>query len=91
MCDLGGGTNAGRLEGWRPKYQHGMKYFDTAVAASFIKCPMSVTAGLGDFVCPPSGQVALYKAIKNLTCMKFIQRRTHSYQPPEPEVFEFKL
>lgn len=91
MCDLGGGTNAGRLEGWRPKYLHGMKYFDTAVAAKFIKCPLTVAAGLGDFVCPPSGQVALYKSAKTLERMKFIQRRTHSYQPPEAEVFELKL
>ena len=32
----------------------------TAVAARFIKCPISIVAGLGDYICPPSGIMALF-------------------------------
>lgn len=28
-----------------------------------IKCPVTIEAGLGDYVCPPSGVAALYNGI----------------------------
>ena len=88
FSDLGAGENLGRLTGWRPAYLHGVKYFDTAVAARFIKCPISITAGLGDYVCPPSGQMALYNGVTTKKNITFIQNRTHSYHPIEEVTYK---
>ena len=84
FCDLGARTNFKRLAGWLPDYQKGVIYYDTAVAGQFVKCPVSIGAGLGDYVCPPSGQMALYNGIKSKKKLWFIQNKTHAYTPLEP-------
>jgi cephalosporin-C deacetylase-like acetyl esterase len=83
FCDLAAGVNQNRLTGWRPEPQKGVCYYDTAVAGQFVKCPVSFGAGLGDYICPPSGQMALYNGIKSKKHMWFIQNKTHGYTPPE--------
>ncbi len=80
MCDLGGIT-IGRMRGWRPDYTDAMGYYDTVNFAKRVVCPTYINAGLGDYICPPSGVTALYNAF---TCPKeivFYQNRTHSYMP----------
>ncbi len=84
FCDLGARVNFKRLTGWFPEYQKGITYYDTAVAGQFVKCPVSFGAGLGDYVCPPSGQMALYNGIKTEKKLWFIQNKTHAYTPLEP-------
>ena len=84
FSDLGGHKNCARLYGWRPDYENGVRYFDTAVAAKHLKCPVTISAGLGDYVCPPSGEMALYNAVSTPKQITFIQNQTHPYRPLEP-------
>lgn len=84
MADLGGTKNCNRLYGWRPDYTEGLKYFDTAIAAKYLKCPADIGAGLGDYVCPPSGEVAIYNAISSPKEIRFVQNQTHPYRSLEP-------
>ncbi len=82
MCDLRG-VEGKRLGGWRPAVDDGLDYYDTVSMASRVTCPVSVSAGLGDYVCPPSGVTALFH---NLTCPKtlvMMQNKTHPYTAPE--------
>lgn len=71
-----------RMAGWSPAPVDGLCYFDTAVAAKYLKCKTDIVAGLGDYTCPPSTIMATYN---NMSCEKsltFRQNMTHSYQPP---------
>lgn len=88
MCDLAAHEKHHRLNGWRPKYQDGLRYFDTAVAARYLTCPVDVVAGLGDYICPPSGVYAMYKQIKAPKKMRFIQNKSHSSVIPEREIYD---
>ena len=82
LCDLGG-IKVGRLRGWRPEFDEGLRYFDTAAQASRVKCPVSITCGLGDYVCPPSSEVVLWHNFRTEKSIKFVQNMTHPYRPVE--------
>jgi cephalosporin-C deacetylase-like acetyl esterase len=82
-CDLGG-IKLNRLRGWRPDYADGLAYYDTATMGKRIKCPTSITAGLGDYVCPPSGVSVLYNSIRAPKTIEYTQGSTHGYNPPNP-------
>lgn len=86
FCNLKAEQN-GYLAGWRPCFAEGLRYFDTVAQATRVKCPVVITARLGDYVCPPSTIMALYNSF---TCSKqlcFVQSGTHGYNPPEWEAF----
>lgn len=83
-CDLFATQKQNRIEmPWRLPVCNGLRYFDTAVAAKFLKCPVYIEAGLGDYICPPSGQMAMYNGITSPKKIRFIQNRTHPYFPKE--------
>jgi cephalosporin-C deacetylase-like acetyl esterase len=90
FCDLYAIEKEKRLRGWRPEPDGGLRYFDTAVAAKHLTCHVHITAGLGDYVCPPSGVTALYNAISCEKKLDFVQGRTHSYIPPILDTFTIK-
>ena len=86
-CNMGGPA-VGRAHGdWHIPWVAGLGYYDAANMARRIPatCRVTVTwAGLGDYVCPPSGVMAFYN---RLTCPKsitFIQGATHFTHPPKP-------
>ena len=86
-CNLGG-PDAGRAHGdWHIPWTPALGYYDAANMARRIPatCRMNIEwAGLGDYICPPSGVMAFYNS---LTCPKnitFIQGATHGRIPPEP-------
>ncbi len=83
MCDLGGVT-IGRLRGWRPDYAEGLGYYDSVNMGKRIACPVTITAGLGDYVCPPSGVSVLYNNLRSEKQLELIQGMTHQYTPPKP-------
>lgn len=86
MCDLGSETK-GRLGGWRPTYCSGLGYYDTVSFGKRVTAPTEITAGLGDYTCPPSGVAVLFN---NLECEKkitFVQNRTHDYNPPKQTAY----
>ena len=88
-CDLGGIT-LGRLRGWRPDYAEGLGYYDAANMAKRIRCETSIIAGLGDYVCPPSGVCVLYNNIKAPKQLELLQGKTHPYTPPNPQKITLK-
>jgi cephalosporin-C deacetylase-like acetyl esterase len=83
-CDLGG-VKLGRLCGWRPEWAEGLAYYDIVNMAKRIQCETFVTAGLGDYVCPPSGVSLLYNNIRGPKTIEYIQGSTHGYNPPNPK------
>ena len=88
FCDVSGAEKSGRLDSWfMPGWVDGLGYFDTTNHAKRIKGTVEIYAGLGDYVCPPSGELVLYNAIKSAVTLKFRQGRTHSYEMPDGELF----
>jgi len=85
-CDLGG-VNFGRLQGWRPAWTEALGYYDPANHAKRIKCEVSIVAGLGDYVCPPSGVAVLYNNIKAPKSITFKQGWTHGGRMPNCQQF----
>jgi cephalosporin-C deacetylase len=68
-----------------------LAYFDTVNLASRIKCAAQVEVGLGDFICPPSSGILLYR---NLKCDKNLilrQNCGHSNVPYDihPEIYNY--
>lgn len=83
LCDVDGTEKFGRIRGWRPENDKGIKYFDTAIAARYLKCPVLIDAGLGDYICPPSGQMAMFNGITAQKKLVFTQNRVHAGMPVE--------
>jgi len=83
LCDLGG-IEINRQRGWRPNFTKGLSYFDTAAAAARIAVdiPVKIDCGLGDYVCPPSGEVVLWHNIRGKKQITFYQNEKHAYSPP---------
>ena len=86
-----GGPAAGRARGdWHIPWVPALGYYDAANMARRIPktCRVDVTwAGLGDYICPPSGVAAFYN---NLTCpkkIKWVQGATHFRWPPDPKSY----
>ena len=85
--NLYGNKVSSRQQGWYPNPLDGLCYFDTAIAAKYVTCKTDVSAGLGDYTCPPSAIMAIYN---NLDCEKYLtfkQNRTHSYTAPAYEQY----
>ena len=93
-CNIAGPTVCGRARGdWHIQWVPALGYYDAANMAKRIPdtCHVTVTwAGLGDYICPPSGVAAFYN---NLTCPKqitWVQGATHFYYPPAAQTFGHK-
>ena len=89
-CNMGGPAS-GRAHGdWHIPWVPALGYYDAANMARRIpkSCRVTITwAGLGDYICPPSGVMAFYN---NLTCPKritWVQGATHFYYPPAAQPF----
>ena len=87
FCNLNA-ENHGFLQGWRPKFAQGLRYFDTVAQGTRVKCPVKIDANLGDYVCPPSSVMALYNEMKTEKSIEYLQSGTHSYWPIEREQFK---
>ena len=94
--DLSSGVKFGRMTGWRPDWTANMDYVDAKNFAKLIRCPVTFTAGLGDYVCPPSGEVLLWKNLPEPKKVTWTQNSSHPgnrgpvcaqyvWQAPEPE------
>ncbi len=83
-ADLAGRKNFGRLGGWTPALD------DVSLAhlATRVTCPVTMTIGLGDYVCPPSGEVILYANLRGPKTMTVKQNMGHgSEYGPDVETF----
>lgn len=72
---------------WAPDYTLVVRYFDTAVQATRVKCPVKIMARLGDYTCPPSGIMALYNSLTTEKEITFRQNGTHGYDSPGCEIY----
>ncbi len=86
-CDIGGtefGRNRGdEYIGWVPA----LGYYDPVNMARRISktCQTVIPrAGLGDYVCPPSGVAILYNNIPGPKKITWLQGSTHGWIPPYP-------
>ena len=86
-CDMGG-TELGRNRGgWYVRWVPALGYYDPVNMARRIpKTCLTVIprAGLGDYVCPPSGLAVLYNNIPGPKKITWVQGSTHVYEPPQP-------
>ena len=91
-CDVGG-TELGRNRGtWYIRWVPALGYYDTCNLAKRIPktCKVNVSwAGLGDYICPPTGVFAMYNS---LTCPKrgtFAQNTEHgnTLEPAPRQMF----
>ena len=79
------GRHCGR---WAIEWTEALGYYDPV---NMIKrmprnCRFTIgRAGLGDYICPPSGLALLYKnAAAREKSICYVQGSTHGYVPPEP-------
>ena len=84
LSDIYGHELAGRRKNSAPKGL-GVTYFDTAVAAQYLKCPAYIISGLGDATCHGSTQMALFNSIKSPKYIEFYQNKVHSFTIPWDE------
>ena len=82
LCDLGGKDKYARIPGWNIGNMSGIRHFDTAIAARYLKCPIEMNAGLGDYCCQPSGQMAMYNGITAPKKLTFYQNTGHTTDYP---------
>ncbi len=83
LCDLNG-INTGRHSAeFRPTWaENGCQaYFDTGLFAKRVTCDAEIKAGLGDYVCPPSGIISMYHNLassnKSITlCQNMVHSQT---------------
>lgn len=90
LCDIGAGTTkvptGTRIaSGNRPVYASGYDYVDSIFLAKRVTCKTTISAGLGDPTCPPSGTMAMFNNLvqgKNIDAtMELKQGRTHGFTP----------
>jgi len=81
-CDLGG-VKLGRIcGGWRLEFTEALGYYDPVNHAKRIHCDTTITSGLGDYVCPPSGITVLFNNLAGKRNITYIQGSTHGFDPP---------
>ncbi len=84
-CDWTGQAEYKRI---RSRYRPGcwypdMAYFDAVFAAKRVTCPVSIdSAGLGDYVSPPSSLAVLYNCLSVPKKIVWLQGKTHGFTPP---------
>ena len=81
LSDIYGHEICGRRQTKIPK-GYGVSYFDTAIAAQYLKCPAYIISGLGDNTCNGSTQMALFNAIRAPKYIEFYQNKVHSFTIP---------
>ena len=91
MTDLAGKTNFKRMGGWLPGWTPELAYIDSANLAMRVTCPVEMSIGLGDYVCPPSGEMILFRNFRGPKTMTVRQNMGHgTIYGVETEVFTFK-
>ena len=86
-CDVGGRDTLKRIA--TPGHiveTPALRYYDPVNLAKRISknCKVEITrAGLGDYICPPSGVAILFNNIPGPKKINWVQGSTHGYVPPE--------
>ena len=89
-ADLAGAAKFGRQGGWAPGWTPALDYLSLASLATRVTCPVALTIGLGDDVCPPAGEMILYRNLRGPKTMTVRQNMGHgSDHGPAVDVFTF--
>lgn len=87
-ADFAGKAKFGRLGGWTPDWTPALDYLALAHLATRVTCPVTMTIGLGDYVCPPSGEILLYENLRGPKKMTVKQNMGHgAVYGPDVDVF----
>lgn len=62
---------------FRPDYTPAIRYFDSTIMIKRVRCPVMISAWLGDYVCPPAGIMALYNNANAPKSISFGQNGIH--------------
>ena len=62
--DLSGAPQFDRMKGWRPDWTPTLDWIDLKNLAALVRIPISFSCGLGDYICPPSGEILLYRNLR---------------------------
>lgn len=83
LSDIWGyvGTHRAKSE-FAPDWTYSMRYYDCAFAIKRIKCPIEIDAWLGDYICPPSGIVAMFNNAPKGTRLTLGQNGVHEGRDP---------
>ncbi len=77
MSDIGSGQY-GRFPLMAPTdYTEAYRYIDTVYFADRITCPVEITAGMGDYACPPCGAAIVYNRLNVPKKLSIGQNQTH--------------
>ncbi len=81
FCGLSGHAAGGRINNlFGLGYTENMDYFDAVCFASLIDTPVDIPiCGLGDYICPPSGVIATYHALRGPKSILLYQNSQHGY------------
>ena len=81
MCDIGGAA-MGHLRGtWHIRPTEALKYYDTIYHMRRYDGKVKLMAGLGDYVCPPSGMAVIYEEAKGPKEIVYTQSAGHNGNP----------
>ena len=89
FCDIGG-QEIGRFPGTlKPAYTDALMYYDCCSLATLIDedVKVSISAGLGDRICPPSGIMAVYNSLNCKKIISISQNVDHAYDPPSTTTY----
>jgi len=93
-CDIGG-TEVGRNRGdWYVKWVPALGYYDPCNAAPRVpkSCRVVITsAGLGDYVCPPTGVMAFYNRLSCPKSIEFFQNMGHGARLQTEPMQRFRI
>ncbi len=79
MTDLWASVDTPRSPSrFAPEWTPDMRYFDCSFAIKRVKCPVKITAWLGDYCCPPAGVVATFNNAPKGTHLVFGQNGEHN-------------
>ena len=84
-CDLGGELVGRNRGGWYIRWADGLGYYDPVNFAKRIprSCRTEICrAGLGDYICPPSGVAILWNNIPGNKKITWVQGSTHGFVAP---------
>ena len=89
-ADLAGAAKFGRLGGWAPEWRPALDYVALSHLATRVTCPVAMQIGLGDYVCPPSGETILYRNLRGPKWLTVKQNMGHDADHG-PDVASFTI
>lgn len=78
MCDVGGAAMGHLRGGWHIRPTEALLYYDPVYHVRRFDGNLKLDAGLGDYVCPPSGMAAMHNNTKGPSKITYTQSAGHT-------------